>query len=86
MKKITFNRNFTSPVFGNVWIGRTIEVKPKDAEKYVNMGWADMVMERKIEETKKIYAEKTENQEMKEEVDGNSKPKRSKKSSKSRSK
>ena len=45
-----------------------------------------MVMERKIEETKKIYAEKTENQEMKEEVDGNSKPKRSKKSSKSRSK
>ena len=46
MKKITFNRNFTSPVFGNVWIGRTIEVKPKDAEKYVNMGWADMVMDR----------------------------------------
>lgn len=82
MKKIRFTNNFSSPVYGNVWIGRELGVKPKEAEKYINMGWAEYV------ETVNVTTIKDEEVQVIEKAvnDGDSKPKRSKKSFKSRSK
>lgn len=79
MHKIKFKRNFTSPALGNVWIGREITLKSKEAEKYVNMGWAELAEKAKIEDNKAKYAKKVEE-------NGDSKSKRSKKPSKGRSK
>ena len=82
MKKIKFTKNFSSPVYGNVWIGRELNVKPKEAEKYANMGWAEYVetinvTTKKDNEVKTL--EKVEN-------NGDSKSKRGKKSFARRSK
>ena len=82
MKKIRFTNNFSSPVYGNVWIGRELGVKPKEAEKYINMGWAEYV-----ETVNVTTKEDSEVKTLKKvEDNGDSKPKRSKKSFKSRSK
>lgn len=41
MKKIKFIKQFSSPVLGNVWIGRTLECK--DYDKYIRSGLAELV-------------------------------------------
>lgn len=79
MQKIKFLKNFSSPVFGNVWMGRVVSLKSKEAQKYINMDWAELVEEAKSEKVKKAYKKKVKK-------DGDSKPQRSEKSSKGRSK
>lgn len=70
MKKIKFTKQFSSPVLGNVWIGRTLECK--DYDKYINSGLAELIVEQKEKPVVKA----------KENVVN--KPKRSKKPSKGR--
>lgn len=82
MKQIKFTKNFSSPVYGNVWIGRELNVKPKEAEKYTNMGWAEYVETINVT-TKDDNEVKTLK---KVEDNGDSKPKRGKKSFARRSK
>jgi hypothetical protein len=84
MKKIEFIRDFTSPVYGNVWIGRTSFVKPTEAEKLIaskNAIYAD----EKIKEAEKPKELKEKDLE-KEKENVSNQPKRGKKSSKNRSK
>jgi ABC-type arginine transport system ATPase subunit len=70
--QIKFIKEFTSPVFGNVYVTKEVDVDKKTAEKYISAGVAELVNEAK--------------QEKKEVKNVNSKPKFSKKSPKGRSK
>lgn len=74
LKKISFIKAFTSPVYGNVYEGKEVLVKPNEATKLINAGNAVEVVVKKEKVIEKV----------KENVVN--KPKRSKKSSKSRSK
>ena len=45
--KIKFLNEFTSPVLGNIYIGKIIKVKPSVAQKWIALGHAEIV-EQKI--------------------------------------
>lgn len=74
MKKIKFIKNFSSPVYGNVYIGREVSVKGIEAEKQVALGNAELIEKKSVKPQPKA------------EKDGDSKPKRGKRASKGRSK
>jgi len=40
MKKICFKKEFTSPIFGDVWLGRIVECKEKIADQMIDRGYA----------------------------------------------
>lgn len=59
MIKIKFTNSFSSPVFGNVYIGKEVTLRPNEAAKYLNSGMAQEVKaekpkEVKIEQPKKV--------------------------------
>lgn len=43
--RVKFKRNFTSPVLGNVWIGREVVVTSEQARKFIALGYAEAVQE-----------------------------------------
>ena len=68
MKEIKFIKDFSSPIYGNVWNGRIAKVKPTEAEK-------------QIARKNAIYAD-SEITESKDKKDGDNKSKRGKRASK----
>lgn len=42
MKKIKFIKNFSSPVYGHVYIGKTLMVKPQAAQALIDAGNAEL--------------------------------------------
>lgn len=77
MTHIKFTKNFSSPVYGHVYIGKEVMINPIQAIKYINSGLAEEIQAKKTEEIKETYISKVKD-------NGTDKPKRSKKSSKGR--
>lgn len=73
MIKIKFTKPFSSPVYGNVYIGKEAVVKKDEAKKQIDSGNAVVAEDKK--EFKPVEKVKE---------DGADKPKRSKRTSKSR--
>lgn len=66
--EVVFVKEFTSPVLGNVYVGKTLKGSKKNLSKYIEMKVCEIVSDKEI------------NKEVKK--DGSNKPKRGKKSSK----
>jgi hypothetical protein len=45
--RIKFKKGFSSPELGNVWIGRTLEVHGKQAQRFIELGFAVLIEEEK---------------------------------------
>lgn len=49
MVRIVFQKEFVSPVFGLVYLGKTVETSAQMAEKFVALGYAAVVPDAPIE-------------------------------------
>lgn len=49
MVRIVFQKEFVSPVFGLVYLGKTVETSAQMAEKFVALGYAVVVPDAPIE-------------------------------------
>jgi hypothetical protein len=45
--RIKFNINATSPVLGNIWIGREVVMNHKQALKFIELGYAEEIVEKR---------------------------------------
>ena len=45
--KIRFTKHFTSPLFGNVYPGKEVELSNSQAEKWLKTGFAEELKEKK---------------------------------------
>ncbi|MEO0375587.1 MAG: hypothetical protein AAF329_13370 [Cyanobacteria bacterium P01_A01_bin.17] len=62
VKEIVFTKEFTSPVFGNVYIGKEVKAKQKEAEKLVENGFAkfkDAPKAKKVKKEEAKHADKS---------------------------